>query len=158
MLREVRLALLEADVSLPVVREFIAKVKEKALGEEVISSLSPGQALVGVVQKELTAVIGGDYEGKAAELNLAVTPPAVILMAGLQGAGKTTTAGKLAKLLREKYKKKVLTVSCDVSPGRNHAAENGERTGRRRLLPVHAGPEARRHRGCGRRLGEAPLP
>ncbi|KAG8151957.1 signal recognition particle protein [Burkholderia catarinensis] len=114
MLREVRLALLEADVSLPVVREFIAKVKEKALGEDVISSLSPGQALVGVVQKELTAVIGGDYEGKAAELNLAVTPPAVILMAGLQGAGKTTTAGKLAKLLREKYKKKVLTVSCDV--------------------------------------------
>ncbi|MXN78792.1 signal recognition particle protein [Burkholderia sp. 4701] len=114
MLREVRLALLEADVALPVVREFIAKVKEKALGEDVISSLSPGQALVGVVQKELTAVIGGDYEGKAAELNLAVTPPAVILMAGLQGAGKTTTAGKLAKLLREKYKKKVLTVSCDV--------------------------------------------
>ncbi|KVG33049.1 signal recognition particle [Burkholderia ubonensis] len=114
MLREVRLALLEADVALPVVREFIAKVKEKALGEEVISSLSPGQALVGVVQKELTAVIGGDYVGKAAELNLAVTPPAVILMAGLQGAGKTTTAGKLAKLLREKYKKKVLTVSCDV--------------------------------------------
>ena len=99
---------------MPVVREFIAKVKEKALGEEVIGSLSPGQALVGVVQKELTAVIGGDYEGKAVELNLAVTPPAVILMAGLQGAGKTTTAGKLAKLLREKYKKKVLTVSCDV--------------------------------------------
>ncbi|MGS0895244.1 signal recognition particle protein [Burkholderia stagnalis] len=114
MLREVRLALLEADVALPVVREFIAKVKEKALGEEVISSLSPGQALVGVVQKELTAVIGGDYEGKAAELNLAVAPPAVILMAGLQGAGKTTTVGKLAKLLREKHKKKVLTVSCDV--------------------------------------------
>jgi signal recognition particle subunit SRP54 len=96
------------------VREFIAKVKEKALGEEVISSLSPGQALVGVVQRELTAIIGGDYEGKAVELNLAVTPPAVILMAGLQGAGKTTTVGKLAKLLREKYKKKVLTVSCDV--------------------------------------------
>ena len=114
MLREVRLALLEADVALPVVREFIAKVKEKALGEEVMSSLSPGQALVGVVQRELTAVIGGDYEGKAVELNLAVTPPAVILMAGLQGAGKTTTTGKLAKLLREKYKKKVLTVSVDV--------------------------------------------
>jgi signal recognition particle subunit SRP54 len=114
MLREVRLALLEADVALPVVREFIAKVKEKALGEEVLSSLSPGQALVGVVQKELTAVIGGDYEGRAAELNLAVTPPAVILMAGLQGAGKTTTTGKLAKLLREKSKKKVLTVSVDV--------------------------------------------
>ncbi len=114
MLREVRLALLEADVALPVVREFIAKVKEKALGEEVLGSLSPGQALVGVVQKELTAVIGGDYEGKAAELNLAVTPPAIILMAGLQGAGKTTTVGKLAKLLRDKQKKKVLTVSCDV--------------------------------------------
>ncbi|SAL74369.1 signal recognition particle protein [Caballeronia peredens] len=114
MLREVRLALLEADVALPVVREFIAKVKEKALGEEVLSSLSPGQALVGVVQRELTAVIGGDYEGKAAELDLAVTPPAVILMAGLQGAGKTTTTGKLAKLLREKHKKKVLTVSVDV--------------------------------------------
>ncbi|AOJ08806.1 signal recognition particle protein [Burkholderia mayonis] len=114
MLREVRLALLEADVALPVVRDFIAKVKEKALGEDVVDSLSPGQALVGVVQKELTAVIGGDYEGKAAELNLAVTPPAIILMAGLQGAGKTTTVGKLAKLLREKYKKKVLTVSCDV--------------------------------------------
>ncbi|WP_186129253.1 signal recognition particle protein [Burkholderia gladioli] len=114
MLREVRLALLEADVALPVVREFIAKVKEKALGEEVLSSLSPGQALVAVVQMELTAVIGGDYEGKAAELNLAVTPPAVILMAGLQGAGKTTTVGKLAKLLRDKQKKKVLTVSCDV--------------------------------------------
>ncbi|WP_186215803.1 signal recognition particle protein [Burkholderia gladioli] len=114
MLREVRLALLEADVALPVVRGFIAKVKEKALGEEVLSSLSPGQALVAVVQKELTAVIGGDYEGKAAELNLAVTPPAVILMAGLQGAGKTTTVGKLAKLLRDKQKKKVLTVSCDV--------------------------------------------
>jgi signal recognition particle subunit SRP54 len=114
MLREVRLALLEADVALPVVREFIAKVKEKALGEEVISSLSPGQALVGVVQRELTAIIGGDYEGKAVELNLAVTPPAVILMAGLQGAGKTTTSGKLAKMLREKHKKKVLTVSVDV--------------------------------------------
>src|SRR6202795_312489 len=114
MLREVRLALLEADVALPVVREFIAKVKEKALGEEVISSLSPGQALVGVVQRELTAIIGGAYEGKAVEVNLAVTPPAIILMAGLQGAGKTTTSGKLAKLLREKHKKKVLTVSVDV--------------------------------------------
>jgi len=114
MLREVRLALLEADVALPVVREFVAKVKEKALGEEVIGSLSPGQALVGVVQRELTAIIGGEYDARAVELNLAVTPPAVILMAGLQGAGKTTTSGKLAKLLREQYKKKVLTVSCDV--------------------------------------------
>ena len=144
MLREVRLALLEADVALPVVREFIAKVKEKALGEEVMSSLSPGQALVGVVQRELTAVIGGDYEGKAVELNLAVTPPAVILMAGLQGAGKTTTTGKLAKLLREKHKKKVLTVSVDVyRPAAIAAVEDGDRAGRRGLLPVRAEPEAR---------------
>ena len=110
MLREVRLALLEADVALPVVRELIAKVKEKAQGQEVVGSLTPGQALVGVVHKELTAIIGGETAG----LNLAVTPPAVILLAGLQGAGKTTTAGKLAKLIREQYKKKVLTVSCDV--------------------------------------------
>jgi len=114
MLREVRLALLEADVALPVVREFIARVKDKALGEEVVGSLSPGQALVGVVQRELTAIIGGDLGPGASELNLAVTPPAIILMAGLQGAGKTTTAGKLAKLLREQKKKKVLVVSADV--------------------------------------------
>ncbi|UDG82202.1 signal recognition particle protein [Candidatus Vallotia cooleyia] len=114
ILREVRLALLEADVALPVVREFIAKVQEKALGAKVISSLTPGQALVDIVQKELTLVIGGGRNSRAAELNLAVTPPAVILMVGLQGAGKTTTVGKLAKLLREKQKKKVLTVSCDV--------------------------------------------
>ncbi|MGO4306347.1 MULTISPECIES: signal recognition particle protein [unclassified Cupriavidus] len=117
MLREVRLAMLEADVALPVVREFVARVKEKALGEEVVSSLTPGQALVGVVQRELTAVIGGDEAvsgEKSAELNLNVQPPAIILMAGLQGAGKTTTSGKLAKWLKENKKKKVLTVSCDV--------------------------------------------
>lgn len=117
MLREVRLAMLEADVALPVVRDFIARVKEKALGEDVVSSLTPGQALVGVVQRELTAVIGGDEalaDTKANELNLNVQPPAVILMAGLQGAGKTTTSGKLAKWLKENRKKKVLTVSCDV--------------------------------------------
>ena len=114
MLREVRMALLEADVALPVVRELIAKVKEKALGEEVVGSLSPGQALVGVVQRELTAIIGGDLGPEAARLNLAVTPPAVILMAGLQGAGKTTTVGKLGRHLREQAKKKVLVVSADV--------------------------------------------
>ncbi|MDU0810678.1 MAG: signal recognition particle protein [Burkholderia sp.] len=114
MLHEVHLALLEADVSLPVVLDFIKNVKEKAIGKDVMSSLSPGQALVGVVKNELTAIIGGDYEGHAVELNLKVSPPAVILMAGLQGSGKTTTVGKLAKLLREKYKKKVLTVSCDI--------------------------------------------
>ncbi len=114
MLREVRLALLEADVALPVVREFMARVKERALGEEVVGSLTPGQALVGVVQKELTQIIGGSSEATAAELNLATTPPAIILMAGLQGAGKTTTVGKLAKWLKEKHKKKVLVVSADV--------------------------------------------
>jgi signal recognition particle subunit SRP54 len=114
MLREVRLALLEADVALPVVREFMARVKERALGEEVVGSLTPGQALVGVVQKELTQIIGGSTEATAAELNLATTPPAVILMAGLQGAGKTTTVGKLAKWLKEKHKKKVLVVSADI--------------------------------------------
>ena len=110
MLREVRMALLEADVALPVVRDFIAKVKERALGQDVLQSLSPGQALVGIVNSELTALMGGE----TADLNLATQPPAIILMAGLQGAGKTTTTGKLAKWLKENRKKKVLTVSCDV--------------------------------------------
>ena len=114
MLREVRMALLEADVALPAVREFIAKVKEKALGEEVIGSLSPGQALVGVVQRELAALMGADLGPEAAQLSFAQQPPAIILMAGLQGVGKTTTVGKLAKYLREEKKKKVLTVSADV--------------------------------------------
>ena len=108
-LREVRMALLEADVALPVVKDFIAAVKQKAMGEEVIGSLTPGQALVGVVQRELAALMGGEN----AALNLAVTPPAVILMAGLQGSGKTTTSGKLAKFLAEQ-KKKPLLASCDV--------------------------------------------
>ncbi len=110
MLREVRMALLEADVALPVVRDFVARVKEKALGQEVMGSLTPGQALVGIVNRELAATMG---EG-VSDLNLAVQPPAVILMAGLQGAGKTTTTAKLAKHLIEKRKKKVLTVSGDV--------------------------------------------
>jgi len=109
-LREVRMALLEADVALPVVKEFISHVRERALGQEVLQSLSPGQAVIGVVHQELTRLMGGEN----AALNLAVVPPAVILMAGLQGAGKTTTTGKLAKLLREQMKKKVLLVSCDV--------------------------------------------
>ncbi len=114
MLREVRMALLEADVALPAVRELIARVKEKAMGEEVISSLTPGQALVGVVQKELAALMGADLGEEASQLSFACQPPAIILMAGLQGAGKTTTVGKLAKYLREQKKKKVLTVSADV--------------------------------------------
>ena len=110
MLREVRMALLEADVALPVVRDLVARIKEKAQGTEVIGSLTPGQALVGVVNRELADIMGGT----ASELNFATTPPAVILLAGLQGAGKTTTAGKLAMYIREQYKKKVLTVSADV--------------------------------------------
>jgi len=110
MMREVRMALLEADVALPVVRDFIARVKEKALGQEVVGSLTPGQALVGIIQRELAATMG---EG-VSDINLAAQPPAVILMAGLQGAGKTTTTAKLAKHLIEKRKKKVLTVSGDV--------------------------------------------
>ena len=123
MLREVRLALLEADVSLPVVREFVANVKEKALGAEVVGSLSPGQALVGVVHRELTALMGGDLGPDSSELSLAMQPPAIILMAGLQGAGKTTTTGKLARWLtegghvahgRKTGKKKVAVVSADV--------------------------------------------
>lgn len=108
-LREVRVALLEADVALPVVKEFTERVREKAVGEAVIGSLTPGQALVGVVREELTALMGEHNDA----LSLAVRPPAVILMAGLQGSGKTTTSGKLARLLDED-KKKVLLVSCDV--------------------------------------------
>ncbi len=110
MLREIRIALLEADVALPVVRDFVARIRERALGQEVLQSLTPGQALVGIVHRELAELMGG----KAAELSFATQPPAIILMAGLQGAGKTTTVGKLAKWLRENLKKKVLTVSCDV--------------------------------------------
>ncbi|MFZ5503648.1 MAG: signal recognition particle protein [Pseudomonadota bacterium] len=109
-LREVRMALLEADVALPVVKAFIAEVKQAALGQAVIGNLNPGQAFIGVVHRELTKLMGEHND----VLNLATTPPAVVLMAGLQGAGKTTTSGKLAKLLRDQQKKKVLLVSCDV--------------------------------------------
>jgi signal recognition particle subunit SRP54 len=109
-MREVRLALLEADVALPVVKEFVGRVRAKALGEDVVGSLTPGQALIGVVHRELTAIMGG----AAAPLNLAVQPPAVFLLAGLQGAGKTTTAAKLARLLGTEMRKKVLLVSADV--------------------------------------------
>src|SRR6476660_6820108 len=107
-LREVRVALLEADVALPVVKEFIGRVRTRALGQEVIGSLTPGQAVVGVVFEELTALMG---EGNVA-LDLATTPPAVILMAGLQGSGKTTTSGKLARLLLAEQKEAL--VSADV--------------------------------------------
>ena len=114
MVREIRLALLEADVALPVVRDLIARITAKAMGEEVIGNLNPGQALVGVVERELTSVIGGDLPPEQRTIRLNVQPPAVILLAGLQGAGKTTTAGKLAKWLKETQNKKVLTFSADV--------------------------------------------
>ena len=109
-LREVRMALLEADVALPVVKDFVESIKQRALGQEVMKSLSPGQAFLRIVQTELEAVMGAANEG----LDLAVKPPAVILMAGLQGAGKTTTVAKLARLLKERDRKKVTVVSADV--------------------------------------------
>jgi signal recognition particle subunit SRP54 len=109
-LREVRLALLEADVALPVVRTFIERVRAKAMGQEVIGSLTPGQAMVAAVYRELTVLMGEKNDS----LDLAVRPPAVILLAGLQGSGKTTTAGKLARWLKSEQRKKVLLASCDV--------------------------------------------
>lgn len=109
-LREVRVALLEADVALPVVKSFIEQVKQRALGKEVMTSLKPAQVMIKVVQEELIAILGEETQG----INLKARPPAVILMAGLQGAGKTTTTGKLAKYLKEREGKKVMVVSADV--------------------------------------------
>lgn len=109
-LRDVRRALLEADVALPVVKSFITKVQDRAIGTEVSTSLNPGQAFIKIVRDELTEVMGQ----AAVPLNFNVEPPAVIMMAGLQGAGKTTTVGKLAKWLKEREKKKVMVVSADV--------------------------------------------
>ncbi|MGB5489043.1 MAG: signal recognition particle protein [Lysobacterales bacterium] len=109
-LREVRIALLEADVALPVVQSFIGQVRERALGQEVISSLQPGQALVKIVHDELVRIMGEENEA----LDLRASPPVVVLLAGLQGSGKTTTTAKLARHLKEQLKKKVMVVSCDV--------------------------------------------
>ncbi len=109
-LREVRMALLEADVALPVVREFIGRVKARAVGKEVLLSLTPGQAFIKIVSDELTTTMGEACE----QLNLSTQPPAVILMVGLQGAGKTTTVAKLARFLKQKQKKSVMVVSADV--------------------------------------------
>ncbi|AGA89367.1 signal recognition particle protein [Thioflavicoccus mobilis 8321] len=109
-LREVRMALLEADVALPVVRQFIEDVREKALGEEVARSLTPGQVLIKIVNDELVKLMGEANAG----LDLAAQPPAIVLMAGLQGSGKTTSVGKLARWLKERQKKSVMVVSCDV--------------------------------------------
>src|SRR5262245_52544965 len=135
-LREVRVALLEADVALPVVKAFIERVRESSLGQEVVGSLTPGQALVGVVHRELSALMGGEN----AEIDLAVAPPAVVLLAGLQGSGKTTTAAKLAKRLRDVGGKKPLLVSCDVyRPAAIEQLEVLARGIRIDLFPSHAG-------------------
>jgi len=109
-LREVRMALLEADVALPVVKRFVDHIRERAVGAEVMESLTPGQALIKIVHDEMVALLGGESQA----LSLRTQPPAVILMAGLQGSGKTTTTGKLGRYLRERENKKVLVVSCDV--------------------------------------------
>ncbi|MGB0134497.1 signal recognition particle protein [Dokdonella sp.] len=109
-MREVRIALLEADVALPVVQALIQRVQVRAIGQEVMKSLTPGQALIKVVRDELTVVMGSANT----DLNLAAAPPAIVLVAGLQGAGKTTTVAKLGRFLRERRKKKVMVVSCDV--------------------------------------------
>jgi len=109
-LREVRMAMLEADVALPVVKDFIDRVRERAMGQEVLKNLTPGQALVKVVNDELVQMMGVASEG----LDLKVQPPAVILMAGLQGSGKTTSTAKLARMLKERHKKSVLVASCDI--------------------------------------------
>ena len=153
-LREVRLALLEADVALPVVKDFIAAVKEKAVGEEVVGSLTPGQALVGVVHRELTALMGG----AAAPLNLATQPPAVILMAGLQGAGKTTTAAKLAPAAAASAEEEgaggqlpTSIVRRPSSSCRRWPRRSASTSSRRRR------PEAGRHRRRGARLRAAAI-
>ena len=135
MLREVRLALLEADVALPVVRELTNRIKEKALGEEVVGSLNPGQVLVSIVQRELTAVIGGDLPEKEREINLACTPPAIILLAGLQGAGKTTLAGKLGYWLKDSGHTPLL-VAADLQ--RPNAVTQLQVVGERAGVPVYA--------------------
>ena len=137
-LREVRVALLEADVALPVVVQLVERIKVRAIGQEVLSSLTPGQALIKVVHDELAAVMGS----QASELNLNVPAPAVILMAGLQGAGKTTTVAKLAKHLREKRKKKVMVVSADVyRPAAIQQLETLARQVDALFFPSHAGQD-----------------
>ncbi|HZF45437.1 MAG TPA: signal recognition particle receptor subunit alpha, partial [Sphingomonadaceae bacterium] len=127
-MREVRVALLEADVALPVVRRFIDAVTEKAVGQEVLRSVTPGQQVVKIVNDELVEMLGGK---EAVGLDLAVSPPAIIMMVGLQGSGKTTTTAKLAKLLKEKQGKKVLMASLDVNrpAAQEQLAVLGEQTG-----------------------------
>ena len=110
-LREVRVALLEADVALPVVKDFLSHVKNRALGHEVKNSLNPGQQFLKIVEAELTSVMGEENQS----LEISVQPPAVILMTGMQGSGKTTSSAKLARYLKERHRKKVMMVSVDTS-------------------------------------------
>lgn len=114
ILRDIRMALLEADVALPVVREFLEKVQQAALGQEVLKAIDPGQAFVAAVHGHLVSLLAGGFDEKARSLNFAVRPPCVILLAGLQGAGKTTTAAKLASWIKKHHKKRVLLASSDV--------------------------------------------
>ena len=137
-MREVRIALLEADVALPVVKDFVAKVTEKAVGQSVLKSVTPGQQVVKIVNDALTEMLGAD----ASELNIGVTPPAIIMMVGLQGSGKTTTTAKIAKMLREKKGKKVLMASLDVNrpAAQEQLAVLGEQVGVQ-TLPILAGQQ-----------------
>lgn len=136
-LREIRIALLEADVALPVVKEFVAGVREKAVGQEVLRSITPGQMVVKIVHDRLVELLGGAGTG---ELELSASPPTVILMAGLQGSGKTTTAAKLGRLLRVRFKKKVLLASLDVQrPAAQHQLEVLARQAEVASLPIVPG-------------------
>ena len=154
-LREVRLALLEADVALPVVKDFVARVKEKAVGEEVVGSLTPGQALIGVVHRELTALMGG----AAAPLDLATQPPAVILLAGPAGRRQDDDGSEArARSCARPEEEGAAGLGRRVSPGGDRAAAHARRAGRRRFLPVDARQAAGGDRARGARLGAAPLP
>lgn len=130
MMREVRLALLEADVNFKVVKDFIKRVSERAVGQEVLKSLTPGQQVIKVVKEELTALMGGEQS----KIAVATRPPTVIMMVGLQGAGKTTTTGKLANLLRKKYNRKPLLVAADIY--RPAAIKQLETLGKQLNIPV----------------------
>ena len=137
MSREIRLALLEADVNFKVVKDLINRIKERAVGQEVMESLTPGQQVIKIVRDELTELMGGENS----KIAVADRPPTVIMMVGLQGAGKTTTTGKLANLLRKKHNRKPLLVACDVY--RPAAIQQLETLGTQLNMPVFSlGTEA----------------
>ena len=151
-MREVRIALLEADVSLPVAKKFIDDVTARAIGAEVLRSVTPGQQVVKIVHDELVEVLGGAQEG----LNLGVTPPAIIMLVGLQGSGKTTTTAKLAKRLTEKGAQEGPDGVARRQPPRRAAAAGGaRRADRRRDAADRAGPDAGRYRAAREGRGQA---